>query len=328
MSDVIDDIGGLQTQYAPSGYIALWSRVAGFAKRHLTEAMERHEVLHGTLMRVTIHSVTASDYWPMVAGIRRSRQKWVLLVTTRQRGDLNLARAGEELRAVLADGPLRSREVTRAMLERGYPPQAVGWGSLWVDVVRIPPSGTWERRANDLLELSDRWLPPDSAPAPIPSEIEGVQLLVRRYLGGFGPARVADIADWAGTPSRLVSSAIEGMELPRFSDETGRELIDLPDEPLPDEATPAPVRFLPVWDPTLLVNCRRTQILPEALRPLVFNVRTPHSVNTFLVDGQVAGTWRHESDRVVTESFVELPKDVQREVDEEAERLFTQLYAE
>ena len=58
--------------------------------------------------------------------------------------------------------------------------------------------------------------------------------------------------------------------------------------------TPAPVRFLPTWDATLLVHARRTQILPERFRPMVFDTKTPHSVPTFLVDGQVAGTWRVE----------------------------------
>jgi uncharacterized protein YcaQ len=321
MNDVIEEIGGLQTQYAPSGYIALWTRLERFAKRDLTEAMERREVLHGTLMRVTIHSVTARDYWPIVAGIRRSRQKWIRRVSKGQWPDLDFERVADDLREVLADGPMRARDVTRAMTERGHPPQAVGWSSLWVDLVRIPPSGTWERRANDLYEISERWLPPDSSPTPMPDEIDGVRLLVRRYLGGFGPARLADISDWAGIPVRLVRDALEGMQLRRFRDEQDRELIDAPNAPLPAEDTPAPVRFLPVWDPTLLVNCRRTQILPEELRPRVFNVRTPQSVNTFLVDGAVAGAWRHDAGRIVTESFVDLPTHVQREVDDEAERL-------
>ena len=52
----------------------------------------------------------------------------------------------------------------------------------------------------------------------------------------------------------------------------------------------APSRFLPVWDATLLVHARRTLILPEEFRSRVFNTKTPHSVNTFLLDGQVAGT--------------------------------------
>ena len=84
------------------------------------------------------------------------------------------------------------------------------------------------------------------------------------------------------------------MRLRRFVDEAGKELLDLPRAPLPDPETPAPVRFLPTWDATLLVHARRTLILPEAYRERIFHVRAPHSFPTFLVDGQVAGTWRYE----------------------------------
>ena len=42
---------------------------------------------------------------------------------------------------------------------------------------------------------------------------------------------------------------------------------------------------------------------------------------TFLVDGQVAGTWRYERGRIALEPFHRLPRDARRELDEEAERL-------
>ena len=58
----IERIGGLQTQYAPSAYIGLWSRVDGFDRDQLTRALERRAVIQGTLMRVTIHMVSARDY--------------------------------------------------------------------------------------------------------------------------------------------------------------------------------------------------------------------------------------------------------------------------
>lgn len=38
-------------------------------------------------------------------------------------------------------------------------------------------------------------------------------------------------------------------------------------------------------------------------QPLTANTKTPHSLNTFLVDGQVEGTWRLEdedADRLAT----------------------------
>src|SRR5207248_11654307 len=99
------------------------------------------------------------------------------------------------------------------------------------------------------------------------------------------------------------------------------EVVDLPRAPLPDPETPAPVRFLPTWDTTLLVHARRTGILPEPYRPRVFTSKTPHSVGTFLVDGAVAGTWRHDRGRIVTDTFVRLSRQTKHEVDEEAGRL-------
>ena len=77
----------------------------------------------------------------------------------------------------------------------------------------------------------------------------------------------------------------------------------MPRAPLPDPDTPAPARFLPVWDATLLVHARRTGILPEQYRSRVFNVKTPQSTATFLVDGAVAGTWRYEKDRIKLSPF-------------------------
>jgi len=272
-------------------------------------------------MRITIHSVSARDYWPTVAAVRRSRQEWIKRVSGAQVGAVDFAAAGAALRDVLRDGPLRARDVTRLMAERGFPRESVGRGSMWTDIVRIPPSGTWERRANDLYELAERWLPPETQPGGMPDEADGIRLLLRRYLRAFGPARLADFANWAGLPPRSVTRAAHGTQLRRFRDEAGRVLVDLPDAPLPPEDTPAPVRFLPVWDATLLVHARTKQILPEAYRPLVFSTRTPQSVPCFIVDGQVAGTWRYDSGAVVTDAFAALPAALRRAVDAEAARL-------
>ena len=130
-----------------------------------------------------------------------------------------------------------------------------------------------------------------------------------------------DIAGWAGVNLATIRPALERLSLRRFRDELGKELLDLPRAPLPDPETPAPPRFLPVWDATLLVHARRTGILPEEYRARIFNVRNPQSVNTFLVDGQVAGTWRHEQGRIELEPFGRLPKQARAELNQEAERL-------
>jgi hypothetical protein len=121
-----------------------------------------------------------------------------------------------------------------------------------------------------------------------------------------------------GARSRL---ALERLDLRRFRDEQGAPLLDVPRGPLPSPDTPAPVRFLPTWDATLLVHARRTGILPERYRPRLFSTRTPHSFPTFLVDGAVAGTWSYDRGRVRLSPFERLDAAAAREACDEAERL-------
>jgi hypothetical protein len=220
------------------------------------------------------------------------------------------------VREQLAGGPRRATELREFLGSRGYP--AFVWSGLpaWLDLVRVPPSGTWEQRRADLYALGEVWLRPKKV-----AEDAGLTHLVRRYLGGFGPATLADIADWAGVAKPALIPIVAKLALRQFRDERGRELLDLPAAPLPDADTPAPVRFLPTWDATLLVHARRTQILPEPYRPLVFHTKTPHSVPTFLVDGAVAGKWRYENGRVQLEPFDSLPRKIRGELEEEAGRL-------
>ncbi|MDQ4107507.1 MAG: winged helix DNA-binding domain-containing protein [Actinomycetota bacterium] len=67
---------------------------------------------------------------------------------------------------------------------------------------------------------------------------------------------------------------------------------------------------------------RRSVTLPERYRALVFNTKTPHSIQTFLVNGQVAGCWSHEEGgRIALEPFERLPKETCRALDDEAEHM-------
>jgi hypothetical protein len=307
---VLERMGGLQAQYAPSMYVGLWSRVEGLERDAVTRGLERRSIVQGSMMRATIHIVSRRDYWPFVVGIRRGLQEWWLRTHGRDISRREVAANDRSVRRALRGKTLSRKELEEVIGRR--------WGNagVFVDLVRVPPSGTWERRRADLFALAEEWVGPEDA-----SEDEGIARLVRRYLQGFGPARPAEIADWAGLDVSTTRRAFERLDLRRFQDEQGKELVDLPRLPLPEADRPAPARFLPVWDATLLVHCRRTQILPERYRARVFNVKTPNSVNTFLVDGHVAGTWRYDKGRVKVEPFGRLAKADRAELDEEAERL-------
>jgi hypothetical protein len=296
VSRALERVAGLQTQYAPSGDVGLWTRLEDFRRDDLTRALERRSVVQATLMRVTIHLVSARDYWLFAAAVRRAQR----------RGHVEDAKASARLRAALADGPKSVREL--GDLAKGF----VGNVGRWVELVRVPPSGTWERRRADVLGLAEDWVGPCEV-----TEDDGLDHLVRRYLGGFGPAAPADIASWAGVPPAMLKPTLARLQLRRFYDEAGKELLDLPRAPLPDPETPAPVRFLAHWDASLLAHARRTGILPEPYRKRMFHTKNPFSVGAVLVDGRVAGAWSQRGGRIVVEQYERLP----REVEEERERL-------
>jgi hypothetical protein len=305
---VLERVGGLQAQYAPSMYVGLWSRVAGCERDQLNRALERRAVVQATLMRSTIHLVAARDYWPFALAVRDGRRRWWLRTHGDAGGEPEMVAAALRLRARLADGPMRRAEVEQLVGKRLF--NGVG---LWLDMVRVPPSGTWERRRADLYAAAEDWLGP-----PRVSRDDAIDHLVKRYLGGFGPASRGDVASFAGIPVGELAPAFERLRLRRFQTEEGEELIDLPRAPIPAGDAPAPVRFLPTWDATLLVHARRTGVLPEEHRPRIFHTKMPQSIPTFLVDGAVAGTWRYEGSAVRIEPFGRLARPARRALDEEA----------
>jgi hypothetical protein len=309
VAEALEQVGGLQAQYAPSGYVGLWTRLAGFERDGLTRALEDRSVIQATLMRTTIHVVSRREYWRYAMGVRRARQEWARR-TNNLPPERELLVAADRLRTALADGPRTVKEL--GDMAKGF----LGSLSLWVDLVRVPPSGTWERRRADRLALAEAWVGPNDA-----TEQEGLEHLVRAYLRGFGPASWNDLASWAGIAVTDGRRGGESLGLVGYRDEAGRELVDLPDAPLPDADTTAPVRFLPHWDANLLVHARRTGLLPEVHRPRVFSTKNPFSVGTYLVDGRVAGAWSLVDGRIALDPFESLSKRDTAAVEREREDL-------
>jgi 8-oxo-dGTP pyrophosphatase MutT (NUDIX family) len=309
----IERVGGLQTQDSRSGYIGLWSRLEGFERDDLTRALERRTVVQGTVMRTTIHTVSASDYWLFTEGIRRlRRESWTK--SHAKRADMTkMPSVSRRAESLLADGPRWRREL---MEELGIDASTFNGIGMWVDLLRAPPSGTWERPRGDLYVTADEWLTRKPA-----TEGEGREHLLRSYLGAFGPATISEAANWAGLPAKALAPAAEKLRLRRFRAEDGAELLDLPSAPLPGPETPAPPRFLPPWDAMLLAHARRAGILAEEHRAKVFNPKTPHTLTAFLIDGSAAGTWKFEHGRVKLDPFGRIPQAARKELDEEAERL-------
>jgi hypothetical protein len=292
-------------------YVGLWSRLEGFERGALTAALERRSVVQATLMRSTIHLVSKADYWPFALATREARRESWLRAAPDAPSPHAMAAAAHTLRRALGSGGT----ISRKQLEELVGKQRASAVGLWIDLVRVPPSGTWERRRADLYAVAEDWI------GPPPEPTDPAEHLVRRYLAGFGPAARKDVTSFTGLPPARLRPLLDRLELRRFRGEDGEELLDLPRAPLPDPDTTAPPRFLPTWDATLLVHARRTGVLPEEHRPRIFSSRNPHSFPTFLVDGLVAGTWRFDKGAIRLEPFGPLDAATRRELRPEADRL-------
>jgi hypothetical protein len=311
----VEAVAGLQTQYSPSGYVALWSRLAGFRRADLTDALHAGTVVQSWAMRCTIHMLSAEDHPVLCAAVREARQDWWRR-SAYAKGDVDVEGAAEAVRRYLADGPLKQAEIQRRLVADGFPKQVWPGVQLWTELVRVPPAGTWESPRAHVYGLGPQH-DPDRDVAAARAH------LVRRYLRGFGPASAKDVASFCGWTIGQARAVLGGLELRTFRDESGGEQLAVPDGMLPDPGTPAPVRFIGQWEAVLLVHARRALVLPEEHRKKVFAVTIPQSVPTFLVDGRVAGTWRFVKDtgEVTWEPFEPLPDSASADVAAEAERV-------
>ena len=291
--DAVERLAGLQGQWAPSPYVALWSRVSGFEREQLTRPIDRGEIVKATLMRATLHLVSAREYPAYSLATMEGRfGAW------RPPGGPALADLDKLHRSVMvfAGKTPRTRVEIQEFIAERLPTSAAEDERLrsWFSWAAVATSGlVWEAAGAHFehRQLGRHVAPPATLRKALKPEA-AYEVVVRRHLGAFGPATVADIATWSSVRVPNIRGALAHMkDLRRFTDERGRELIDLTRAPRPSAEVAAPARFLARFDAAILGHAapERTRILPEAFRKqVIFGAEV---WATFLVDGFVAGRW-------------------------------------
>jgi hypothetical protein len=327
--DAVERLACLQGQWAPSPYVALWSRLAGFERERLTRSIDRGEILKATLMRATLHLVSAREYPAYSLATMEGRfGAW------RPSGGPALADLRELHRAVMtfAGKTPRTRAEIHEFASSHLPPSAAKNERLrnWFTWAAVATSGlVWDSAG---AHFEHRQLGRHVAPPPklrkAPKSEAAYQVVVRRHLGAFGPATVADIATWSSVRVPNIRAALAQMnDLRRFADERGRELIDLSGAPRPSADVVAAPRYLARFDAAILGHAapERTRILPEKYRKAV--IFSAEVWPTFLVDGFVAGRWtiavRPESAVLELKPFKPLARADRAALIEEGEKLVT-----
>jgi hypothetical protein len=311
VQQAVERICAIQAQWPQSPYIGLWSRLKGFRKEQLTRALAQHRVVKTQLFRITLHITSARDYpyffaaWGPAA---RDRTPGVTQET--------LEELSRRVRAVALDRALMQDEVEElAAADMG----GMRWRTRTLTpLVHLPPGGTWSHYGRTQLRAMEAVLGIE-----LPSREDGAERLVRSYLAAFGPATQEDILRFAGLRVGDIRAGLDRVELHRFRDERGRLLLDVPRAALPDGDTPAPIRFLPKWDSSLLAYAppERTRILPEKFRSRVI-AKNGDVAPTVLVDGFVAATWDMAKKRDLTVAPLRRLTGAERAaIDDEGERL-------
>ncbi|HCF98914.1 MAG TPA: hypothetical protein DEV93_00040 [Chloroflexi bacterium] len=288
--NAVEWLGGMQAEQVAAPYIGLWSRISGFQREDLSFAIEERRVVGAQLMRNVVHLVTASDYrlW------RRALQPALEGAYRRRCGDMDESTATnvlEAAKAFIAEEPRTLSEI-QAHLSRlepeADPSCLVGTVMTFLALVHVPPAGLWKVFDSPAYALADDWLG-----LSIASAAEGLRHLVVRYLGALGPATHSDLETWLGmrVSESVFDDLLPGLE--KLLNEAGETLYDLPDAPRPDEATPAPPRFIPAGDNLMFSGGPDARFVPEEHRETLARIGG-QAGPTFLIDGLIEGTWRIE----------------------------------
>jgi hypothetical protein len=315
----------LQAQQAASPYLALWNRLADFDPADLDVAFADGTVVKANALRITLHAVHVDDYQafreatePSLRGARLRAERFTVSGLTQQDAD---ALVPERLAA--AQQPRPAAEL-KAWLEARLGP-AMHPGAWWAlrqyaPLLHAPTGPPWSFGARPA------YVAPRSSPAladPDASDA-ALQTLAARYLAGFGPATVADVAQFALVQRARARRALQalGDSVERLTGPNGEELYDLPGACRPEDDTPAPPRLLGMWDNLLLAYSDRSRVIPPAYRAHAIRVNGD-TLPTLLVDGQVAGVWRAVEGGLEATAFHQLPSDVWDDLAAEARALGT-----
>jgi hypothetical protein len=319
----------MQAQAPNAPYVGLWSRLEGFQPDELAQLLISREAVRASLMRATLHLVTARDCLalrPLLRPMLESRFSSSPFARNLVGMDMEALQVAG--RALLGERPRTTAGLGKLLHERWPERDAMSLAyavRFLVPLIQLPPRGVWGKRGQPTWATAEAWLgrTPETAAAATPAAPDE---MVLRYLAAFGPASVKDIQAWCWlTRLREVVERLRP-RLRTFRDEQGVELFDLPDAPRPDAETPAPPRFLPEYDNLLLSHDDRGRVMPTD-RKVPLPPGNGGARGTLLLDGFFAGTWKiarqHDATTLLISPFAPMPKPDRDTLANEGARLLT-----
>ncbi len=335
-ASAVERLASLQAQHPEWPPVALAARAANPRTADLAGALKRRTAVRSSLMRITIHVVSAADLWPMFTVCQDMRLSQWRLLAKADPVDSSLGRrmvaAHEVALAALAERPRSSTDLDRLLAAEvgpvDSPVQRIYWRHLaaLVPMVHVPHDGEGYGRSR--YAVATEWL---GIEQPEIDVADARAHVTRRYLAAFGPASIDDLVAYVGRGRGGIGAWRDavtalGDEVVELRDEGGRLLLDLESAPRPGADVEAPPRLLARWDSLLLSHApkARGRVIEDRHRSAVFS-KNADVLPTLLVDGMVAGTWELSradgSPAIALRPFGRLAKPVRAALEVEAERL-------
>ena len=296
--DAIEHLIALQAQEPFDPYTALWSRLEGFRADELAGLLlDRRAVRANAMMRTTIHLLIARDWLALRPVLQVVQERGFTTGSPfgRQLKGLDIDEVVAAGRELLEEKPRTNSAIGKLLKERWPDRDATSLGyavRYLLPLVQVPPRGIWGKGGLPVLATAETWLGRSVGTDTSPDA------MILRYLAAYGPASVMDVQAWCWL-TRL-GPILERLrpQLRTFRDESGKELFDVPDGPIPDTETPAPPRFLPTYDNIVLSHKDRSRIIGDPSEWMVDGGQFDPIFlrGSVLVDGFVHSGWRVDRD--------------------------------
>jgi hypothetical protein len=295
--DTVRDTCGIQAQQLNPAKLSMRARTEGLRPQDVDDALWKDwSLVRLWTLRQCVHILPTEDIPLYVAAIgsslHRINRGWLRrhgMDAERTRSLLDVAMAALEA------GPMTREELGREVA-RSVRPEDVkwvtsSWGGILTrgcydgDLVFGPMRGqktTFMRRD----QVLKGWDPPEVD--------EARDIMVRRYLHAYGPARYQDFVNWSATTVREFKPVWERL---------GEDVVDIEhhgrtvqmlneDHEVASSLEPETptINLLGHFDTFLLGHKERTQVVDEARRKEVFR-KAGWISQVVLVDGRCEGTW-------------------------------------
>ncbi len=328
--EVVRDVCGFHAQVQSSTELQMWARVDRANREDITEALwEKRELVRTWCMRGTLHVLSAGDL-PLYVAALSQHDRWWKGAWLRMIGmsEKELRATLEAIRVSLGATPITREKLAEKVGEnsggKGRDVMLSGWGEMLKPAAfhgylcSGPPRGQ-----SVTFVRPDRWLGRWS----VPSSDRAWREIVRRYLRVYGPADREEFARWWGmqpAPAGRVLKASED-ELAAVDIEGHAAWALAEDLPaLSKDRQHPPPRLLPAFDAYIAGTRPRQSLVDARFQDLVFR-KAGWISPVVLVDGLVAGVWKHELSgrriEVTVKPFTKLRAGDRKAIAEEAEDL-------